>query len=60
MRFSIWLGTEQTWDELLGSALQAERTGWDGIWVADHFMPNGERSLMPRLEAWTTIAALAA
>jgi F420-dependent oxidoreductase-like protein len=60
MRFSIWLGTQQTWDELLASAEHAERTGWDGIWVADHFMPNGERSAMPRLEAWTTIAALAA
>ena len=60
MRFSVWLGTEQPWDELVGSAERAERTGWDGIWVADHFMPNGERSSMPRLEAWTTIAAVAA
>lgn len=60
MRFSIWLTMEQTWDELLGSAAHAERTGWDGIWVADHFMPNGERSNRPRLEAWTTIVGVAA
>ncbi|MGA3352701.1 MAG: LLM class F420-dependent oxidoreductase [Acidimicrobiales bacterium] len=60
MRFSIWLATEQSWDDLLGSAEHAERTGWDGIWVADHFMPNGERSNNPRLEAWTTIAGVAA
>ena len=60
MRLSTWLGTGQTWDELLGLAHHAQRTGWDGVWVADHFMPNGERSLTPRLEAWTTIAAVAA
>jgi F420-dependent oxidoreductase-like protein len=60
MRLSIWLGTEQPSDELLASAEHAGRTGWDGIWVADHFMPNGERSSTPRLEAWTTIAAIAA
>jgi F420-dependent oxidoreductase-like protein len=59
MRFSIWLGTQQTWDELVGSAEHAERTGWDGVWVADHFMPNSQRS-GPRLEAWTTIAGIAA
>src|SRR5208283_1088442 len=60
MRFSIWIGTEQPSGELLSSAEHAGDTGWDGIWVADHFMPNGERSLLPRLEAWTTIAAIAA
>ena len=60
MRFSIWLATEQTWDELLGSAEHAERTGWDGIYLSDHFMANGERSSKPRLEAWTTIAGVAA
>jgi F420-dependent oxidoreductase-like protein len=60
MRFSIWLETEQVWDDLLGSAEHAERTGWDGVWVEDHFMPNGERSNVPRLEAWSTIAGLAA
>lgn len=60
MKFSIWLETEQSWEDLLGSAEHAERTGWAGVWVADHFMPNGERSDAPRLEAWTTIAGVAA
>ncbi len=60
MRFSIWLTMEQTWDDLLASAERCDRAGWDGIFVADHFMPNGERSNRPRLEAWTTIAAVAA
>jgi F420-dependent oxidoreductase-like protein len=60
MRFSIWLGTEQTWEEIVTSAEHASGTGWGGIWLADHFMPNGARSSVPRLEAWTTAAALAA
>ncbi len=60
MHFGIWLDMQQTWDELLGTAEHAERTGWDRIWVADHFMPNGERSSAPRLEAWTTISGIAA
>jgi len=51
---------EQTWHELLTAAEHAERTGWDGVWVADHFMPEGERSSSPRLEAWTTLAGIAA
>jgi len=59
VRFSIWLGTEQPWEEILASAEHAGRTGWDGLFVADHFMANGERTGEPRLEAWTTIAALA-
>jgi F420-dependent oxidoreductase-like protein len=51
---------EQSWDEILAAAIHAEKTGWDGIWVADHFMPDGERTSVPRLEAWTTIAGIAA
>ena len=60
MRFSIWLAMEQSWSELVRTAAHAERTGWDGVWVPDHFMPDGERSLSPRLEGWTTIAGIAA
>ena len=60
MRFSIWLAMEQSWSELERTAAHAERTGWDGVWVPDHFMPDGERSLSPRLEGWTTIAGIAA
>jgi F420-dependent oxidoreductase-like protein len=51
---------EQGWKEILGTAVHAEQTGWDGIWVADHFMPDGQRTSVPRLEAWTTIAGVAA
>ena len=46
---------------MLQTATVAETTGWDGVYLADHFMPNEEPpGLQPRLEAWTTLAALAA
>jgi F420-dependent oxidoreductase-like protein len=63
MRLSIWPGTDHPFDELAATAAHAEQTGWDGIWLADHFMPDtadGTRPLTPRLEAWTTLAAIAA
>ena len=49
----------QSWDEVLGLARHAEATGWDGVWFADHFMPNAADVGGPTLECWTTLAALA-
>ena len=61
MRFVIWIGTEQTWPDVRATALAADSTGWDGIYLADHFMPAEEPPpASPRLEAWTALAALAA
>ncbi len=61
MRFLLWIGTEQPWPDVRRTAALAEATGWDGVYLADHFMPNDEPAgLQPRLEAWTTLAALAA
>ncbi len=41
-------------------ALHVEKTGWDGFWLADHFMPNADDTTAPWPEAWTTLAALSA
>ena len=41
-------------------AAHVEQTGWDGLWLADHFMPNAEDVSTPWPEAWTTLSALAA
>jgi F420-dependent oxidoreductase-like protein len=60
MRFSVWPGAASTWNDLLDIARHAEATGWDGIWFADHFMPNAADVSGPTNESWTTIAALAA
>lgn len=45
---------------MLALGNHVEATGWDGIWLADHFMPNAEDTSTPWPEAWTTLAALAA
>ena len=60
MRFGFWPGPNSPWSELLDLARHAEATGWDGIWYADHFMPNAEDTSGPTNEAWTSIAAIAA
>jgi F420-dependent oxidoreductase-like protein len=61
VRFVIWIGTEHPWEEVAETARVADATGWDGIYLADHFMPNEQPSpLGPRLEAWTALGALAA
>jgi F420-dependent oxidoreductase-like protein len=59
MRFSVWPTATQDWPDLLDVAAHAASTGWDGIWVADHFMPSREPLDIPMLECWTVLAGLA-
>jgi len=60
MRFSLWPLPSHDFVTLRSLAEHAEQTGWDGIWLADHFMPNAEDTSAPWPEAWTTLSALAA
>ncbi len=60
MRFVFWPGPNNPWNDALQLALHAESTGWDGIYYADHFMPNAADASGPTSECWTTLAALAA
>jgi F420-dependent oxidoreductase-like protein len=63
MRLSIWPGAGQPYDDILEVAQHAEATGWDGVYVADHFMPNagpGRDPSHPVLECGTLVAALGA
>jgi F420-dependent oxidoreductase-like protein len=62
MRFAIWPSLTQSWDDVVAVARHAESTGWDGLYVADHFMgPGGtEPEETPTLEATAALAALAA
>src|SRR5262249_30473488 len=60
VRFSLWANASQSWPDLLAGASRAESTGWDGVWVADHFMPNAEDTSSPVQECWTLLAGLAA
>ncbi len=60
MRFSFWMNNAADWPDLLATATHAEATGWDDIYVADHFLPNAEDTSGPMHEAWTLVAGLAA
>ncbi len=62
MRFSVWPNPGWGWDQVLDLALHVEEDGWDGIWFADHFMPNTDEGTPadgPVLECWATLAGLA-
>jgi F420-dependent oxidoreductase-like protein len=60
MRFSFWPMPSQDFETMKSLAAHVEQTGWDGLWLADHFMPNAEDVSTPWPEAWTTLSALAA
>jgi F420-dependent oxidoreductase-like protein len=60
MRFSVWPGGANRWSDVLEVCRYAESIGWDGIWFADHFMPNAADVSGPVHESWTAVAALAA
>ncbi len=60
MRFSFWPNPSQTFTDVMELCTHAEESGWDGIWYADHFMPNAEDTSAPYPEAWTTLAAIGA
>ncbi|MGY6502166.1 MAG: LLM class F420-dependent oxidoreductase [Acidimicrobiales bacterium] len=60
MDFSFWTNNAQPWDDVLAGARHAEATGWDGVYVVDHFMPNAEDTSGPMHEGWMLVSALAA
>ena len=63
MRFSIWPSPVRPWDETLELTQHCEQTGWDGVYFADHFMPNAPDTTPQEgdtLECWSVIAGLAA
>jgi len=60
MRFSFWPNPSQSFADVIALAKHVEHTGWDGIWYADHFMPNAPDTSAPWPEAWMTLAAIGA
>jgi F420-dependent oxidoreductase-like protein len=60
MRFSFWPNPTQPYADVLSLAQHVEATGWDGIWYADHFMPNAKDTSAPWAEAWVTLSAIGA
>jgi alkanesulfonate monooxygenase SsuD/methylene tetrahydromethanopterin reductase-like flavin-dependent oxidoreductase (luciferase family) len=60
MRFSFWISSHLGWDEVVAQARHAEGTGWDGLYVADHFMPNDDDAVdQPMHECFSLLAGLA-
>ena len=69
MRFGFWASTKNDWEHILAVSRAAEASGWDGLWLPDHFMPPEggygdeppvvDPELLPNHECWTLLAALA-
>ncbi|HIG40575.1 MAG: LLM class F420-dependent oxidoreductase [bacterium] len=60
MRFSFWPQPSQSFEIMQKLGHHVEQSSWDGIWLADHFMPDAKDTSSPMPEAWTTLAGLAA
>ena len=61
MKFGAWINLANPWQDIVAEARHVEKTAWDGIWVADHFMPlNPADSQGHVQEAWTVLAGIAA
>jgi len=60
MRFGAALWVNRTnWPDLLAAARAAEDAGWDSLWIDDHLLADEGDPRDPKLEGWTTLAALA-
>jgi F420-dependent oxidoreductase-like protein len=60
MKLSIFLAPLYGWADALRIAQHTERSGWEGVWFPDHFMPSAGELSQPVLECWATVAGLAA
>lgn len=71
MRYSVWVSSGHSWPDILELCRHIEGSGWDGIWIPDHFMPpetgygnepepGRDPELDPVHEGWSLVAALAA
>ena len=58
MRFGFWPNPRSNYEDTRILAQHAEATGWDSVFLADHFLPD-EDELIPVHECWVTMAALA-
>jgi len=62
LAIGAWLGTSWSPDEVVTVGREVEAAGYDGIWLADHFMNNTgteERSGSRNLEVFGLLAGLA-
>jgi probable F420-dependent oxidoreductase len=63
VKFSLWPRNNRTPADLLEEVRAAEASGWHGIWLADHYMPDSGDTTPARgdiYECWALLPALAA
>ena len=63
MKFSLWPHNSRTPVDLLEEVRAADDTGWYGVWLADHYMPDTGDATPARgdaYECWALLPALAA
>jgi probable F420-dependent oxidoreductase len=63
VKFSLWPNNSRAPVELLEQVRVADGTGWYGVWLADHYMPNTGDTTPARgdtYECWALLPALAA
>lgn len=63
MKFSLWPNNNRAPADLLEQVRVADNTGWHGVWLADHYMPNTGDTTPARgdtYECWALLPALAA
>ena len=63
MKFSLWPRIDRTPADLLDEARTADASGWHGVWLADHYMPDTGDTTPARgdaYECWSLLPALAA
>jgi F420-dependent oxidoreductase-like protein len=61
MRFGAAYWVQRTgWPELREAAIRAEAAGFDDLWIDDHLLSDEGDWHDPKLEGWTTLAAIAA
>ncbi len=67
MKFGVRLAVQgemgakgQGWDYARQSALEAEKLGFDSVWLPDHVINAHMAKRVPMLENWTVLSALAA
>jgi probable F420-dependent oxidoreductase len=63
VKFSLWPQNSRAPADLLEEVRAAEASGWHGVWLADHYMPNTGDTAPARgdvYECWTLLPAMAA
>jgi F420-dependent oxidoreductase-like protein len=57
--FAGWQEPEKAFEAIRTVTLEAERLGYDSVWLYDHFITYPEATNDPCFESWTTLSALA-